>query len=244
MRKGAMKAVLLAGGFGTRLQSIVKDVPKPMADIGGTPFLEILMGNLADCGIEAYYLCVGYKREVIEHYFGHSFRGLPVFYSCEDEPLGTGGAIKKAYDEFSLEAALVLNGDTFVQMDYAAFFAANRERNLAIALRQVEDTSRYGKVETLGDRVIAFREKEASSGSGYISAGVYVIRPALWGGRSLPPCFSLEKDIIEPYAARPDSNIGFCKTAGYFIDIGVPESYAEARAELKAKMGAMMPKAP
>ncbi len=221
-----MKVVILAGGFGSRLQAVVKDVPKPMADISGTPFLELLMGNLLRHGAESFYLCVGYKQEVIKSRFGSAFRGAPVFYSSEDSPLGTGGAIKKAFESFEISQAVVMNGDTFVQMDYAGFYSENKDKDLALALQKVPDTSRYGRVETRDGAVVAFKEKNASSGEGYINAGVYLVNKKLWQGKALKETFSFEQDILEPYAAA--MNPGVYKADGYFIDIGIPESYAQA----------------
>ena len=103
-----MNIIILAGGFGTRLQSVVKDVPKPMADINGTPFLELLMREILFCDPERIILCVSYMKDVIKQHFGDSFLGVPVLYSEENEPLGTGGAIKQAFDLFGLDEAVVL----------------------------------------------------------------------------------------------------------------------------------------
>ena len=116
-----MNIIILAGGFGTRLQSVVKDVPKPMADINGTPFLELLMREILFCDPERIILCVSYMKDVIKQHFGDSFLGVPVLYSEENEPLGTGGAIKQAFDLFGLDEAVVLNGDTYVQVNYSEF---------------------------------------------------------------------------------------------------------------------------
>ncbi len=226
-----MKIVILAGGFGTRLRSVVKDVPKPMADITGTPFLELLMRNLIHYGADSFYLCVGYKKESITTHFGETFLGVPVFYSVEAEPLGTGGAIKKAFDTFGLENAVVLNGDTFVQMDYAAFYLENKGKVLSLALREVPDTSRYGRVETRNGAIAAIKEKKDSSGAGDINAGVYLIDRRLWKGKSLPEAFSFETELLEPCASSLE--LGAYKADGYFIDIGIPEDYLRAQNELK-----------
>ena len=108
-----MEAIILAGGFGTRLQSVVKDVPKPMADINGRPFLEYILVFLAKNCFTKVILSVGYKKESIINHFGSSFCGMNISYCIEDEPLGTGGAIKKAFDYVDGQNVLVLNGDTF-----------------------------------------------------------------------------------------------------------------------------------
>ena len=126
-----MNIVILAGGFGTRLQSVVKDIPKPMADINGTPFLELLIREILFCDPEQIVLCVSYLKDVIKNYFGDNFLGVPILYSEEEEPLGTGGAIKQAFDLYNLNEAVVLNGDTYVQTDYQAFIEKSaNEKNL------------------------------------------------------------------------------------------------------------------
>ena len=146
-----MKVIILAGGFGTRLQSVVNDVPKPMADINGTPFLELLMTNMLSFGASEFVLCVSYMRDKIIDYFGEDFRGVPVRYSIEEEPLGTGGAIKQAFDLFGLDDAVVINGDSYIKMDYTDFYRQAKGNMLAVALKRVENASRYGLVETNGN---------------------------------------------------------------------------------------------
>ena len=124
-----MNIVILAGGFGTRLQSVVRDVPKPMADISGTPFLELLMQELSFLDPEKFVLCVSYKKDIIKNYFKNNFLGIPVVYSEETEPLGTGGAIKQAFDLYNLNDALVLNGDSYIQANYARFWNKTKTKN-------------------------------------------------------------------------------------------------------------------
>ena len=147
-----MNIVILAGGFGTRLQSVVRDVPKPMADIAGTPFLELLLRELSFLDPERFVLCVSYKKDIIKDYFKDSFLGIPVVYSEENEPLGTGGAIKQAFDLFNLNDALVLNGDSYIQANYARFLEQNKNEKLAVMLKRVDDANRYGRVEIENSR--------------------------------------------------------------------------------------------
>ena len=154
-----MNIVILAGGFGTRLQSVVHDVPKPMADINGTPFLELLMREVLFCDPERIVLCVSYMKEVIKQHFGDNFLGVPVYYSEENEPLGTGGAIKQAFDLFKLDEAVVLNGDTYVQTDYADFISKSKDEKLAIVLKQVDNANRYGRAQVENGRIISLLEK-------------------------------------------------------------------------------------
>lgn len=226
-----MKVIILAGGLGTRLQSVVKDVPKPMADINGTPFLELLMTNMLGFGATEFVLCVSYMRDKIMDYFGEEFCGVRVKYSIEEQPLGTGGAIKQAFDLFDLDEAVVINGDSFIKMDYADFYRKNRGRQLSIALKYMEDASRYGLVETQGECILCFNEKSSEAKSGLINTGIYMINKSLWKHAPQETKFSFEKDILEKYIGT--LNATYYKTENYFIDIGVPESYNQALRELK-----------
>lgn len=226
-----MNIVILAGGFGTRLQSVVHDVPKPMADIKGTPFLELLMQELSFLDPERFVLCVSYKKDIIKQHFKDNFLGIPVVYSEEDTPLGTGGAIKQAFDLYNMEDALVLNGDSYIAADYAGFEKQNKDATLAVMLKQVEDANRYGRVEVENNRIVAFREKEQIMQPGLINAGIYKINRKLFSG-NLPAKFSFEKDVLEPII--PQLKPKYMVADDYFIDIGLPESYAQACRELKS----------
>ena len=225
-----MNIVILAGGFGTRLRSVVKDVPKPMADINGTPFLEMLMRQLAFLDPERFVLCVSYMKEKIENHFKDNFLGIPVVYSQEDEPLGTGGAIKQAFDMFDLQDALVLNGDTYIAADYASFLKQTDKAKLGILLKQVDNANRYGRVEVKDGHIIAFHEKQPNEQAGLINAGIYRIKKDIFDD-SLPHKFSFEKDLLEPII--PKLKPTYMVAEDYFIDIGLPESYAQAQKELK-----------
>lgn len=226
-----MKTIILAGGFGTRLQSVVKDIPKPMADINGTPFLALLMDNMLQYGTSEFVLCVSYLRDKIINYFGNEYKGVPVKYSVEQNPLGTGGAIKQAFDLFDIDGAVVLNGDSFIQMDYALFYAQNQNNTLAIALKQVENASRYGRVETDGKQITCFHEKSPQPRPGLINAGIYFIRRELWKYAPQTEKFSFEKEVLEKLIAA--LHAPYFITDDYFIDIGLPESYQQACRELK-----------
>ncbi len=227
-----MNIVILAGGFGTRLQSVVRDVPKPMADIAGKPFLELLLRELSFLDPERFVLCVSYKKDIIKDYFKDSFLGIPVVYSEENEPLGTGGAIKQAFDLFNLNDALVLNGDSYIQANYARFLEQNKNEKLAVMLKHVDDANRYGRVEIENSRIVDFKEKNTTiSQPGLINAGIYKVTKDLFT-RSLPNKFSFEQDILEPMI--PQLKPRFMLADDYFIDIGIPTSYAQAQKELKS----------
>ncbi|MCR4917704.1 MAG: HAD-IIIA family hydrolase [Alphaproteobacteria bacterium] len=226
-----MNIVILAGGFGTRLQSVVRDVPKPMADINGTPFLELLMRELCFLDPERFVLCVSYLKDCIKNHFGDNFLGIPVVYSEENEPLGTGGAIKQAFNLFKIDDALVLNGDSYISANYAKFLQKSQNEKLAIMLKQVDNANRYGRVEVVDNRIVAFCEKQPIIQPGLINAGIYKVNKSLFTN-DLPQKFSFEKDVLEP--TIPNLRPKYMVADDYFIDIGLPESYAAAQRELKS----------
>lgn len=221
-----MECIILAGGFGTRLRSVVSDVPKPMAPIGDRPFLELLMDYLIGYGFDHIVLSTGYMHEKIEEHFGNSYRGIPLSYAVEHEPLGTGGGMRNALKCCREEEIVVLNGDTLFKVDYDDLrrFYHSHPTRLALVLRQVDDTSRYGSVTTdCSDRVSLFAEKEASHGFGTINGGIYMMHRSLLEEQPDGKAFSFEKDIMQAlYIKEPF----FAYTSGaFFIDIGVPEDY-------------------
>ncbi len=228
------EAIILAGGFGTRLSHVVSDVPKPMAPVYGRPFLCYLLDRLMDAGVSRVVLATGYKHECIETYFGTQYRGIEIVYSNEDQPLFTGGAIRQAAQYISSDELVVLNGDTLFDIDLRNLYDFHVERlaNLSIALRHVTDTSRYGAVTCTNDRIVAFHEKTESQGAGDINGGIYAIHRAWLMSQDLPTKFSFEKELMQPMAGQA----GFygLRFKDYFIDIGVPEDYYRAQEEFKS----------
>lgn len=220
-----MEAIILVGGFGTRLQSVVKDVPKPMADINGRPFLCYILEYLLKNGIEKVILSVGYKKEIIQEYFGNRYKTMEIFYSKEDEPLGTGGAIKKAFNFCKNENVLVLNGDTFFEISLKSLINQHQitDADITLSLKQMYNFDRYGKVIVEKNSIVSFEEKEYSL-SGLINAGVYIIRRNLF--LDFETKFSLEQDFLEKSFFK--LNIGAYIDKGYFIDIGIPNDYQKA----------------
>lgn len=230
-----MKAIILVGGFGTRLRSVLPDVPKPMAPIlADKPFLAYLLDYLQQQGIRQVIFSVHYRREKIQDYFKAQYRDISIEYAIEDEPLGTGGAIVYALStQFMHEPVFVLNGDTFVKLDYRAMYAAHEQSNaqLSMALREVSDCVRYGKVVTNANSIVEFREK-GESGAGLINAGVYLLNPNLFIPFNLPLQFSFENDFLLPHLATLSPQAFIAQD--YFIDIGIPDDYTRAQAELPA----------
>ena len=229
----ADEAIVLAGGFGTRLQRVVSDVPKPLAPVSGRPFLAWLLDRLATSGMRRCILATGYMAEVIEQAIGSTWQGMQVVYSVEPEPLGTGGAVRLAATHVEGDGVHVLNGDTWLAYSPAALEAAAHGANtpMAIALARVDEVARYGAVEVAEGRVSAFREK-GESGPGWINAGCYYLHASTLA--ELPDgAFSLEREVLQPLAERGQV-AAFGDTEG-FIDIGVPEDYARAQALFAAR---------
>lgn len=227
------EAVVLAGGLGTRLRSVVSTKPKPMADINGRPFLEYVLDYLKEQDITRVVLAVGYKHELISEHFSNAYKGLQISYSIEHEPLGTGGAIFKALELVISDDVYVLNGDTLFMVDLARMyeFHISKKSLLTIALKQIEKSDRYGNVFLdSNQRILSFQEKQSYSTTQLINGGVYLINKNLFSKIDLPRKFSFEKDFLERYCGELEF-YGFISSA-YFIDIGVPEDYERAKQEL------------
>src|SRR6516225_9536214 len=191
-----MEAIILAGGLGTRLAERIQGIPKSMAPVGGRPFLEILLNQLEHCGCSRVVLSVGYLREIIQSHFGESYGRMQVTYAVEETPLGTGGAIRRALSIVSEDAALVLNGDTFLDADYAAMMWCHREfaAAMTMAVTRQLNIERYGGVIVKDSRVAGFEEK-VHRGPGWINAGVYVLNRNISWPEGLGEKFSFEKDF-------------------------------------------------
>lgn len=226
------QAVILAGGKGTRLASVVRDVPKPMAQVGGRPFLRFILDNLSENGFGRVVIADGYKREVIESFFGSGYRGMKILYSPEESPLLTGGAVKKALSLCESGWAFVLNGDTFFDVDYDRFEAtamtAPGSVEAVLALKEVKGTSRYGTVHVARDGMVeSFVEKQHIE-EGLINGGVYYMKADAL--KCKPKVFSLEEEYLRAAADRGSLLGVVCD--GEFIDIGIPEDYERAQALL------------
>lgn len=222
-----MEAIILAGGFGTRLRAVVADLPKPLAPIGGRPFLAILLDQLVAQGFRHVVLSVGYKHELIEQVFGDTYLSLSLSYAVEDVPLGTGGAICLAAKHCQSAEVFVLNGDSYVDLDFLAMRDAHRAHlgQLSICAVSVPDAGRYGCLQIKADRIVGFAEKGVT-GPGVINAGAYLLAPSLVIDGNLPKSFSFERDFLMARLSQL-SPLAFV-VDGLFIDIGVPEDYARA----------------
>jgi len=226
------EAIILAGGMGTRLKSVVQEIPKPMAPIGDRPFLEILLNNLHDQGIEHVVLSVGYKHEIISKYFGESFRNIKLDYAIEKEPLGTGGAVSLALNHLFNDAFIMMNGDTLFDVDLKDFsiFHKQHSANLSIALKPITNQDRYGLVEIdSAYKIIDFTEKQFTS-NGYINGGIYATSRKFINSLNLPDKYSWEREVLEK-ETKSSLMYGYCSDS-YFIDHGIPNDYSKAQIEL------------
>ena len=230
-----MEAIILAGGLGTRLSSRLIDRPKSMALVAGRPFLAILLDRLLQAGCTHVLLSVGHLRSVIMEAFGDNYRDVPITYVIEEAPLGTGGAIRKALEFCTEDCSLVLNGDTYVDLDYAALWALHRasSSSISMAVARVADCGRYGRVRIeqkgAAECVTGFEEK-GQGGEGWINAGVYALKRRFSWPETVAERFSFENDVLVPCIES------LCPLAfrhiGYFLDIGVPTDLDRAESEL------------
>lgn len=221
-----MEAVVLAGGMGTRLRSVVSDLPKPMAPVAGKPFLEYILTWLSSNGVERAVLSVGYKWECIRDHFGLRFGDMEIDYSVEDHPLGTGGAVALAISHTHEQTILVVNGDTSFPIALDELVARHSKTcGATLALKRMENFDRYGTVVLEGDSITAFQEK-APQKSGLINAGIYALDRNFLSGRGLADRFSLEQDVLEKEAGQ--GRLFGAVFDAPFLDIGIPEDYARA----------------
>jgi D-glycero-alpha-D-manno-heptose 1-phosphate guanylyltransferase len=222
-----MQAIVLAGGLGTRLRSVISDIPKPMATVHGRPFLAFVLDRLVDCGFTDVVFATGYRHEVLHGHFGNGYRGLNIAYSVETEPLGTGGAIRLALDHVGPQNVFVMNGDTYLELDFHAMLAThdNARPVVTVAVCRVPNAARYGTIELHGDIAQRFIEK-GPSGPGWINAGTYILCPCIRRFFPSAKAFSFERDVL----ARDIATIRplVFRSYGQFIDIGTPDDYARA----------------
>ena len=230
---GIKEAIILAGGLGTRLRSAVPDLPKCMAPINGKPFLTFVINHLKSQGIQHFIFSLGYKSEVIVDFLTKEFPSLAFKTSIEDEPLGTGGAVKKACKLAKDKCVLVANGDTLYKIDVEIIAGVHclSGASCSVVLKPMKNFDRYGVVEVDHHCLIkSFKEKKFYE-SGLINGGVYALHAHKFMDENLPDKFSFEKDYLEKYYDKR-TMFGIIQDE-YFIDIGVPEDYERAQVELR-----------
>lgn len=217
--------MVLAGGFGTRLRSVVSTVPKPLAPVAGLPFLQYLIECWLEQGVAKLTFLLHYQADTIAGFLESQqgrelLRGCAVQILIEPQPLGTGGAVAYAVQQSNLtEPFLVANADTWLGSGLRDVLA---DAPPTIGVVRVANSERYGSVRFEGHRILAFKEKQHAKGAGWINAGLYHLRPDLfrdWNG--LP--FSLEGDLFPDLAAA--GHLRATRVETEFIDIGIPEDY-------------------
>ena len=227
-----MEAIILAGGLGTRLRSAVPDLPKCMAPINGVPFISYLIDNLKSEGVTNFIFSLGYKSELFISLLEEKLPIKNYQIVIEDEPLGTGGAIKLACKKAKDENVIALNGDSLfkVNLKELMHFHLEKKSRCTLALKPMQNFERYGSVEIDAvQKINSFKEKQFIT-KGYINGGVYAIEVGSFLQKSLADKFSMEQDYLEKYSDEGNF-YGFVQE-GYFIDIGIPEDFVRAQIEL------------
>lgn len=226
------EAIILAGGLGTRLRSELPDLPKCMAPVNDKPFLAYVINYLQSEGITHFIFSLGYKSEAITAFLQKKFPSLSYKIIVEEDPLGTGGAVKKALAAAKDNNVLIVNGDTLFKADIKLLSSADTlsEACCTLSLKPMKNFSRYGVVEIDEFGIIKkFKEKQFYE-SGLINGGVYAINKNRFLSENLPHKFSFETDYLEKFY-KTRKMLGVVQE-GYFIDIGIPEDYARAQREL------------
>ncbi len=227
------EAIILAGGLGTRLRTVVNDLPKCMAPVAGKPFLHYVIKYCLKQGVDKFIFSLGYKAESIIDYVNDEYPHLNKQFSIEDEPLGTGGAIKLACSLATEKNVFILNGDTLFNADtnLLAILHRNAESDCTLCLKPMQNFSRYGVVEINVDNVIEnFKEKKQYE-NGLINGGLYTLNVESFLQKDLPQKFSFEKDYLEVFCGEFGKIFGIIQDE-YFIDIGIPEDFERAQVEL------------
>lgn len=224
-----MEALILVGGMGTRLSPVIGNMPKAMADVAGRPFLSYLLDQLKGQGFCDICLAVGYRSEIISDYFkdGSDF-GVNLTYSKEVQPLGTGGAIKRAAGKLSKEF-LVLNGDSYLDISFSDLISFHREKMalVTLALTECVKADRYGLVHLgINNKIIGFREKVPAVQGSTINAGLYVVNNLCLSDVPENVPVSFERDILPHYVNK---GLYGMKVQSFFIDMGTPSSYEQVR---------------
>lgn len=230
------EAIILAGGFGTRLREAVPDLPKPMAPVAKRPFLEWQMDYLIGQGVTRFILALGYKAEIIQSHFGDQYKSASIVYAVESTPLGTGGAIQYALSHATHDRVFVVNGDSLCEVNLAQLRQISPNKNdLGIVVKYVENAGRYGAVEfdEPSHKVTAFGEK-SSSFPGYINAGIYDLPRNLFDKSTIAAPFSFETEVLH---SAINENLFTTIAGNFFIDIGIPEDFKRAQTEIPAIFG-------
>jgi len=221
-------AIILAGGLGTRLRAVISDRPKVLAPVLGRPFLSYLLNQVAVAGGRRVILCNGYMGDKVRDTLGDAYRGMSLVHLRESSPLGTGGALRTALPYVTSENIVVMNGDSYFDVDLRQLMAAHTTTNAqaTLSVAQVPDTQRFGRVAfDDAQRVLAFEEKGSAVGPGWINAGIYAMRRNLPTTIPANEVVSLERQVFPSWIGK---GLFAFASSGRFLDIGTPESYEAA----------------
>ena len=225
-----ISALILAGGLGKRLRSVVSDRPKILASVLGRPYITYIFDQLITAGFNKVIICTGYMASMVSSTLGDSYRSLNLIYSVENIPLGTGGALKNALSLLETDTVIVMNGDSYTKIDLSRYIEWHDKNchDTSILLNYVDNVSRYGSVGINSDnnRILEFNEKTDNPAAGWINAGVYIFKKNIIKLIPSDISFSLEKELFPKILRK--GVYGFCNT-GDFIDIGTPESFENAK---------------
>ena len=232
MGRWGYEAIILAGGLGTRLRTVLPDIPKCMAPVAGKPFLHYVIEHCKKQGVDKFIFSVGYKSEMIIEYLDAKYSILNIQYSIEEEPLGTGGAIKLACSKSTEKNVIVLNGDTLFSLDLAKLISFHKMcgADCTLSLKPMSNFDRYGVVELNKNYSVASFKEKKHYAQGLINAGVSALNAKKFAKEELPEKFSFEKDYLESHYNK--RKIYGVVQDEYFIDIGIPEDYERAQSEL------------
>lgn len=227
----AARAVVMAGGMGTRLAPLTRETPKPMLPVGDRPLMERLVGSLRDAGIVKMHVTTHFRPEKIREHFGDGgAHGIELSYVTEDEPLGTAGSLRLVTP--GPEPLVVVNGDILTTVNFRALIRYHQDSGalLTIGLRSYEVSVPYGVVESEGSRVVRIAEKPVYRY--FVNAGIYVVEPAAI--RHIPEGRRFDMtDLIDRLLAAGESVASF-PLREYWLDIGRPEDYERAQRDYQA----------
>jgi D-glycero-alpha-D-manno-heptose 1-phosphate guanylyltransferase len=231
-----LNVMILAGGYGTRLNSVVADRPKALAVVKGRPFLSYVLDQLSMLELRSVIICSGYKGEMIFQTFQNRYKDMELIYSQEQNPLGTAGALRLALEHCTAEYLMVMNGDSYCDADIASFLKWHylKRADCSILLAYMANTLRFGSVQSDEEGKIEAFEEKGREGSGWINAGIYIIRREIIASLPVNRMVSLEREVFPHLTGN--RFYGF-KSYGSFIDIGTPDSYRQAGEFFANKFG-------
>ena len=224
-----LTAAVLVGGFGTRLRAVLPGQQKVLAPVAGRPFLMRILDQLSVAGVRRVVLCTGHQSDQVIAAIGNTYRNMVIQYSAEPTPLGTAGALRGALPLFAGDPVLVLNGDSFCDVDLAAFARSHaaRRAQASLVVTPAANTQASGRITfDAEDQITCFTEKSPVGGPGWINAGLYLLSPQVLVSIPVNQAVSIEREVFPNWVGH---GLYAFRTTGKFLDIGTPESYSTAQ---------------